>query len=100
MHHRLSCGRLDQPIESEPVVQAASCIVRSVMSAGGEERPACQHDAWEGGHFQRTREQGTAGLHQHTYDTRARGTRPCPRALTVLMAAAKRHRVRRGARHE
>jgi len=34
MHHRLSCGRLDQPIESEPVVQAASCIVRSVMSAG------------------------------------------------------------------
>jgi hypothetical protein len=34
MHHRLSCGRLDQPIESEPVVQAASCIVRSVMSRG------------------------------------------------------------------
>ena len=26
MHHRLSCGRLDQPIESEPVVQAARCM--------------------------------------------------------------------------
>lgn len=28
MHHRLSCGKLDQPIESGPVVHDASCIMR------------------------------------------------------------------------
>ena len=86
-YHRLSCGRLDQPIESEPVVQAASCIVRSVMSAGrglrpargvgGGEEAACQHDA-EGG-------PPADACGAKTPRTRT-GEGACPRALTLFIA--------------
>ena len=49
IHHRLSCGRLDQPIESEPVVHEASCICRRFVGAGWRDFHAavkfCQDDA-------------------------------------------------------
>ena len=41
IHHRLSCGRLDQPIESGPVVHEASCICRRIVVCGAARDRGC-----------------------------------------------------------